>query len=284
MTFRIVPVNAIDDATLSVSPAAVTTLPVTNLQSNIRDRLWRSTSLASQVIEGNWAGNVRRLSHFSLWPSGQASSLIGANVRLQIYSDLAMSSSVYDQTWAFFTPTGPGWGDDPWGAFEWGVAYDDRTARLAPLSKWFTAVNASAFRLTISNGGAVDTEYFEARRIVLGEYQQAPYNGLTGMAPQWRSNSEGQRTVGGSLRRLSRAKWRELRFDTVIQTDAERAQWSDIMHACDPSSEVVISIFPANASERLERDFTVLGSLEALNPIVWENYEFHRLQLAFTES
>lgn len=284
MTFRLVPVNAADTATLSVTPAAVSTLPITNLQSSIRDRLWRSTSLASQVIEGNWAGDVRRISHFSLWPSAQASSLVGSTVRLQVFSDLAMASSVYDQTWDFFTPTGPGWGDDPWGAFQWGAAYDDRTSRLAPLSKWFSVVNASAFRVTISNAGAVDTDYFEARRMVLGEYQEAPYNGLVGMAPQWRSNSEHQRTIGGSLRRLARAKWRELRFETIFSTDEDRAKWSDILQACDPGREVVVSIFPANSSERLERDFTVLGSLEALNPIVFENYQFHRLQLAFTES
>lgn len=284
MSFRIVPVNDFDDATISVAPSAVSTLPVTNLQSNIRDRLWRSPNLDQQVITGHWNGNVRRLSHFSLWPSAQASSLIGSTVRLQVYSDLAMATSVLDQTWDFFTFTGAAWGVDSWGVFRWGVADDDRTARLAPLSKWFTAVNASAFKITINNGGAVDTPYFDARRIVLGEYQQAPYNAGIGAAPQWRSNSTQQRTIGGVMRRQARARWRELRFETIFQTDAERAKWSDIVHDCDPASEVLISLFPGNASERLERDFTVLGSLETLNPIVWENYEFHRAQFAFTES
>lgn len=284
MTFRIVPVNDFDSATIAVSPSAVSTLPVTNLQSNIRDRLWRSPNLEPQVITGNWAGNVRRVSHFSLWPSAQASSLIGARVRLEIFSDLAMATSVLDQTWDFFTFTGAAWGVDAWGVFRWGVADDDRTARLAPLSKWFTAVNASAFRITISNGGAVDKPYFEARRVVLGEYQQAPYNAQYGAQPQWRSNAEQQRSLGGVLRRLRRGRWRELRFDAVFSSDADRAKWSDIVQACDPATEVLISLFPGNASERLERDFTVLGSLETLNPLVWENYQFHRAQFAFTES
>lgn len=284
MTFRIVPVNAIDDATLAVTPAAVSTLPATNLQSNVRSNLWRSPNLDPQTITFNWAGNVRRVSHFSLWPSAQASALIGATVRLELFSDLAMATGVYDQTWDFFSFTGAAWGVDAWGVFRWGVADDDRTARLAPLSKWFSAVNASAGRITIANGGAVDTPYFEARRIVLGEYQEAPYNALVGAAPQWKSNSEHQRTVGGSLRRLRRARWRELRFETVFSTDADRAKWSDIVQACDPGQEVVISLFPGDADERFERDFTVLGSLEALNPIVFENYQFHRAQFAFTES
>lgn len=284
MTFRIVPVNDFDDAVLTVTPSAFSTLPATNLQSNVRDRLWRSPNLDQQVLTFNWAGNVRRVSHFSMWPSAQASSLIGATVRLELFSDLAMATGVLDQTWDFFTFTGAAWGVDAWGVFRWGVADDDRTARLAPLSKWFSAVNASAGRITVANGGAVDTPYFEARRIVLGEYQEAPYNALVGAAPQWKSNSEHQRTIGGSLRRLRRAKWRELRFETVFSTDADRAKWSDIVYACDPGQEAVISLFPGDASERDERDFTVLGSLEALNPFVFENYQFHRLQLAFTES
>lgn len=284
MTFRIVPVNAIDDATLAVSPAAVSTLPETNLQSSVRSNLWRSPNLDPQTITFNWGGNVRRVSHFSLWPSAQASALIGATVRLELFSDTEMATGVLDQTWDFFTFTGAAWGVDAWGVFRWGVADDDRTARLAPLSKWFSAVNASAGRITIANGGAVDTPYFEARRIVLGEYQEAPYNALVGAAPQWRSNSEHQRTVGGSLRRLRRAKWRELRFETVFSTDADRAKWSDIVQACDPGQEVLVCLFPGDANERDERDFTVLGSLEALNPIVFESYQFHRAQFAFTES
>lgn len=284
MAFRIVPVNDFDTATLSASPAAVTTLPATNLQSSVRDRLWRSTSLATQVIDGNWAGNVRRLSHFSLWPSGQASSLIGSSIRLQLWSDLAMSSSVYDQTWSFFTFTGPGWGDDPWGAFPWGCAYDDRTARLAPLSRWFTAVDASAFRITIANQGAVDTPYFEARRVVLGQYQEAPYSARYGASPQWQSNSLQRRAIGGSLRRQRQARWRELRFETFVLSDTDRAKWSDIVYASEPGSEVLVSLFAGDADERKERDFTVLGSLEAMNPMVFESHRFHRLQLAITES
>lgn len=283
MTFRIVPVNDFDDATITVTPSAVSTLPITSLQSNLRDRVWRSPNLDSQTIIGNWGGNVRRVSHFSLWPSAQSSSLIGAVVRLQVYSDLAMATSVYDQSWDFFTFTGEPWGDDPWGAFRWGVADDDRTARLAPLSKWFTAVNASAFRITITNGGAVDTPYFDARRIWLGEYQQAPTNAEYGIAPLWASSSEQERAIS-TLRRQRRGRWRELPFDAVVQTEADRAKWSDIVYACDPANEVVVAIFPADAAPRRERDFTVMGSVKVSNPMPYENYNFHRMRFEFTES
>lgn len=284
MPLRIVPVNDFDTATLSVSPAAVTTLPVTNLQSNIRDDLWRSTSLASQVITGNWSGNVRRISHFSLWPSGSESSLIGATVRLQLYSDLAMSSSAYDQTWDFFTPTGPGWGDEPWGAFRWGVAYDDRTARLAPLVKWFSYIDASAFKITIANAGHVDTHYFEARRVWLGEYHDAPFNAQRNVGHGWVSGSEVDRNPYGPLRRKAGGQWREMRFEAVFITEADRAKWSDIHYACDPSNEVLVSLYPTATTERQRRDFTAIGSLDGLDRMTLESLDINRLPISLLES
>lgn len=284
MPLRIVPVNDFDSATLSVSPAAVSTLPVTNLQSNVRDDLWRSTDTTAHAITGNWAGNVRRVSHFSLWPVGDGTSLIGSTVRLQLYSDLAMSSSVYDQTWDFFTPAGPGWGDEPWGAFAWGVEADDRTARLAPLSKWFPYVDASAFRITISSTGAFEGSYFEARRIWLGEYQEAPFNAQRNMGHGWASGSEVDRNPFGPLRRKVGGQWRELRFDAVFTTEADRAKWTDIHYACDPGSEILVSLFPTASSERQRRAFTCIGSLAGLERMSLEGLDLNRLPISFLES
>lgn len=287
MSLRIVPVNFADAAhcaDLAVTPAAVSTLPVTNLQSNVRDRVWRSTSLASQVITGTFGGNARQISHLSIWPA-DGSSLIGSTVAVRMWSDVAQTTLVRNvSATAFFTPTGANYNEFLWGIQSWGVENDDRTARLAPFLSWFTPIAVSAFEITIANVGAVDTQYFEARRIVLGDYVQAPYNAAQGVAPQWRTSSKLDRTFGGSLQRLRRARWRELRFETIFATEADRAEWSDIVHACDPANEILLSIFPGNAYPRRERDFTVLGSLEALNPVVFENVELHRLQLSIVES
>jgi len=287
MALRIVPVNFLDAAhctDLAVSPAAVSTMPVTNLQSNIRDRVWRSTSLNAQVITGTFGGNARRISHLSIWPA-DGSSLIGAQIAVRMWSDVAQTTLVRNVAATdFFTFTGEVYNTFLWGIQSWGVANDDRTARLAPFSTWFTPIAVSAFEITITNAGAVDTPYFEARRIVIGDYVEAPYNALIGAAPAWRSGSQHQRSVGGALRRLSRARWRELRFETVFGTEADRSAWADLIYVSDPANEIVVSLFPGDAVPKTERDFTVLGSLEALNPIVFENVIFHRLQLAIVES
>lgn len=285
--FRVVPVNYIDAAhcaDLAVT-SAVTAFPITNLQSNIRDKGWRSTTLYTpQVITGSFGGNARQISHLSIWPA-DGSSLIGAQIAVKFWSDVAKTTLVRNiAATDFFTPTGGNWNEFLWGIQSWGVDNDDRTARLAPFVTWFTPVAVSAFEITITNAGAVETPYFEARRIVLGDYKEAPYNALLGAAPAWRSSSQLQRAVGSQLRRLARRPWRELRFETVFETEADRSAWADLMYVCDPANEILISLFPGDALPKKERDFTVLGSLEALNPMVFENVDFHKLQLAIVES
>lgn len=280
MALRILPVNWADTATLSVSPAAVTTLPVTNLQSNVRDRVWRSTSLAQQVITGHWSGGGYPCSAWGMWPGNMA----GSTIRVQLYSDTAWSVQVYDSgTLDFFTYTGTVYGTFLWGATPWGVEVGDRTAKLAPKVVYFTQVVAASFKITITNGPGVDTSYFEARRFWLADYVDAPYNARYGAQPAWRSSSEHARTIGGSLRRRNGARWKELRFDTMFATEADRTKWSDLMYQLDPATELVLSLFPA-AATRQERDFTVMGSLEVLNPLVFENVNYHTLQLAIVES
>jgi len=284
MPFRLVPTNHFDSATVSVSPAAVSTMPLSNLQVRRRDLPWRSPNLEPQVITGNWGGDVRVVSHFSAWPTALRSALIGSRWRLELFSDVARTTTVKDTgTLDFFTPTGLGWGDFPWGAAPWGTAAGDRTARLAPLSLWFPAVNASAFRITVTNA-YVDTPYFEARRIWLGEYVQAPRNASYGLAPAWRSTTQLSRNIGAPLRARRGETFRAIPFETKFFSEADRATWSDLTRDCDPANEILISLYPDDPSEHKRRDYTVMGSLEVLPPMPQDNKNFHRMQMAILES
>lgn len=284
MSLRVVPVNFFDQSLdVAVSPAAVSTLPITNLQSNVRGDVWRSPNLNQQTITGTFGGNVREISMWGIWPAA-GSSLIGSRIRVQLWSDVAKATRVYDSgTLDFFTPTGVAWATFLWGVQSWGVDNADRTARLAPKVLWISPVAVSSFQIDITSV-YVDTPYFESRRVWLGDHVEAPFNAQYGAAPQWKSNSLQRRAVGGSLRRMGRARWSELRFETVFATEADRSIWADIVYTCDPANEIVLSLFPGDASPKRERDFTCLGSLEALNPLVFSNTDFHTLQLAIVES
>lgn len=278
MTMRIIPANFFDDVTdLAVSPAAVSSMPATSLQNSNRDEVWRSTSLAPQVFTFSFGGNARPIDSWGIWPG----NLIGAKIRVELFVGVA---SVYDSgTLECFTPTGEVWGTFLWGGPPWGVELADRTARSAPLVKFITEVIADNGRITITNGGAVDTEYLEASRFWLGQSVLAPYTARHGLAPQFVDLSEQSRSPGAVLRVQTNAKHRRMAFDTVFETEADRFAWSQILGFCGTSREVVISLLPTDGTT-LGRELTLRGYIEALNPTVFANPNFHTLQLAFTES
>ena len=294
MGARLWPVNHFDGVTdLAVTPSAVSTYPITNLQSNIRDRLWRSPNLDPQVITFSFGGNGRYVSAWGGFPSGSASAMIGSKLRLELWTSANRSgSAIYDSgTLDWFTFTNPLWAVFPWGAGPWGVESGDFTARLAPCARHISRVAVGSGRITITNGGAVDKPYFEMRRFWLAEATEAPYAPGMGMSAAWRSGSEHQRAIGGALRRLARAvrgtlsgQHRELRCEVALNSEAHRAAWFALSHAADPGAEIVFSPFDYTDGARRFSEHLVMGSLEVLNPVIWENYEFWKLQLAIAES
>lgn len=272
-------------ADLAVSPAAATGYAVTRLQNDVSSDTWRSTSLVAQEITGSFGGSARRISMWGIWPGRGTASLLGAQVRVQLYSDAARATQVYDSgTLDVFTWTGEAWGDFPWGAHPWGVEHGNHQVRRTPLVRWFTAVSVGSFKITITNSGAVDTTYFEASGIWLSDYTQAPYNAGLGVAPSWRSLSQAPRTYGGAMRRSRRERFRALRCEIALDSEATRAAWYSLCYAADPGIEIVLSLFQSGDGARRDHDFTVRGSLNVVNPMVWENLNFHRLQLEIEES
>lgn len=285
MAARLVPVNWIDTdhcSDLAVTSSASSSLGIGNVQSAVRGDVWRSSSLSAQVITGTFGGNARQISHLSIWPA-DGSSLIGAQVRVRMWSDVAQTTLVRDVAATdFWTPSGDNYNTFLWGIQSWNVSNSDKTARLAPFVTWFTPIAVSAFEITITNAGAVDTNYFEIRRIVLGDYVEAPYNAGLGAAPKWGTTSKFTRGKFGGLRRQTGALSRELRAEYAFKAEADRAAWMDFCYMADPGNEILLSLFQDGTKR--DRDFTVLGSLEVLNPMVWENVDFHKLQLAIVES
>lgn len=281
------PVNFFDEvSTLTVRPSAPSAFPLANLQSDLRDYTWRSPNLDVQVIRFNWGGNARRISAWGIWPGHEKACLIGANVRTRFFPDAAWASAaVYDPgTLPFFPYTGQGWEVFPLGGHPWGVEHGDRTARLAPLVRHISAVTAGSGEIVISNAGAVDTPYFEAARIWVADYEALPWTarygaeaGGGGSGEQWRN------PYSGALHKLVGATWDERRYETLFESESDRAKWHSLVHTLDLSREIVFSLFPGELSRR-ERDHTVRGSLKVMNPLVWQQPITHALQLAITGS
>jgi hypothetical protein len=283
MSARIVPVNYFDSdhSTISMTPAAPDTYPVTNLQSDVSSDVLITASDANHVILGSFNGGARQISHFSVWPA-PPDSLIGAQVRLRMWSNVAKTTLVHDQTYDFFTPSGGVWATFLWGIQNWGVANPDRLARLTPLVKWFAAVAVSAYEITFIRTGALEVHYFACRRIVLGDYVEAATNASVGCSVGSQTSSIQRRNpISGTMRRRSLARWRGMSFEMMFETEAERAAWNDLVYVAEPAREIVFSLFQEGTQR--DRDTTVLGSMTNMNPIVFQDINFNKLQLAIVE-
>lgn len=256
---RLAAINHIDSATLTDSPAGDPNQLPFNLTLNNRDRVYRSTSLATQQIKATWSAN--RKANFC---SMHKHNLHGSNWRVQLYSDAAWTTQVYDSgTVATYTAL-------PYGSsFQFGIDPADATNTdlyrgEAAAVVYFTAVSFRSAKVTLS-GSTTDTavSYWELKRIWLGMYLETTYQVTTDLALAYQSQGANVRMGGGSLRSLPSVPWRKLDMNLDWIPEAQRVVLLDMMHWAGTSGDWFVSVYPEDGT-RLERDYTMMAKLAAL--------------------
>lgn len=235
---RIGYLNYADLATLTATPAATTAGPVTYLQDDARGYLFAASSVASQEVKGTWGGTAYTVSQFSLW---RHNLLYNDTVRIILYPNADWTGTpVYDSTAlaAYASGLFDNWG---WGYLNW----------------YFTPGSCKSFKITV----AASATAFQCSRLYLGPYTEAPINPAYGFILTPEGNSKQKRSEGGSLRSISRARWRSAAFDMQVQTEADRAAWYEIGRYCDISKSFIASAFPGSGGT-VERDHTLYGKFE----------------------
>lgn len=276
MSCRVTPVNYADTATVTVGTAEAAGYPVTNLQSNLRDRVWRTVGTASHVVTVTFPA-ARTISFWGLWPGAD---MIGSQVA--VVAKLAAATVYTSGTLDFLDFAAAGWSTPAWGTIPWTVEPALSIARRAPLQRHITPVSADTLTFTFTDV-TLAPAFFEVRRLWVGEYIDAPnVNARVGAASGWESNSNQMRTLGGSLIRRVGSPHRKMRFEVFLATEADRLIWNNIMYACDLGREVVFSLFQ-DAGKKGD-DFTVMGSLRVLNPMVFGEADMHTLEIEIVES
>lgn len=229
--------NRGDSATLLASPAEASTAPIAYLQNDSRGYQFQASAAGTQVLFGDWAGTAYTVGCVRL---DRTSLADGDTWRIQLFSDTAWTTSVYDS--GTITP----FATDLYDAWNFSVA-----------EKFFTAVaSVKSFKITI-----VSAAVFQASRLFIGPYTIAAYNPKFGASLGWSSNSKQSRRDGGSLSVYQRAQWRSLAFEMFAATEAERAIWMEIGRYCSNNKTVWVSVFPSLGTTQ-ERDFSVMGKFE----------------------
>lgn len=262
---RFIPVNDFDDATLVATPAMEATMPETNAQLEARDRISRSTSIASQTYQGHWSGNERKPNGLIIKSNGW-----GGKVRFRIHGNVNYTDDNYDSGTVDLGGPLPTLETFEWGVAPLGLTTSDLLAKESCYSLWWTGVTGASFTLTLSQ---CQDLYWEVNRVVLGTYVEAPYNPVYGMSFGPMRNSEHTRMRGASLRSLSGGRWNELSANMVYATEAQRAAWLDLVSRIT-NNTVGVSIFPG-VGGRQERDHVDVMALQDASPNAWSQPSFH---------
>ena len=272
---RVCPINFFDAATLVETPAMVTTLPATYAQLTARDKTARSTSSATQTIQGTWGGQTRKIDSFFIFRhNGQ-----GGSIRLRLWANADYTGSVQDTgTVALSTAITSN-------SFDWGTnvsapdSNNDLLLSDSPYSLFFTVFTAKSFTIDFTS---CQRSYWDIGRIFLGKYVEAPYNPSAGLTMGEEYNDIQMRTKGGSLRTRAGEKWRTLKVDMFYATDATRAIWRDLISKIQMNGNVAISVFPG-AGGRQERDHVFNAQLQAPTSFAMSLANTYAATYTFTE-
>lgn len=270
---RFCPENYVDDAVLSVTPAMDTDYPITNVQDVARDRVARWTSVRDNTtykVSGHWNGNGRRINSLFIF-----NHLLRGS-RLQ-YVLKRNGSTVYDTGSIEVVASLVALGSLDWGVAPLGLETSEPLGVECPFSYFHVETACDAFEITFT---LPQGYYRQMGRIYLGKYVEAPYNPENGMQFGPASNEGHQRLLGGSLRTLAGARWRELVANMIYADKDTIAAWRDLLAQCT-NRDLAVSLFPGEGG-RKERDHVFNGK-RVLGPFEYSDVDIARTTIRIME-
>ena len=271
---RIIYDNVIDSATLTASSAAAG-LPVTNLQTEQKGFVWRSTSTTA-TITAIWS-TAKTLNGVIL-PFCNLSST--ATIIIRVYTNASDTTPVFSTgalSAGAYTPS------DLWSGFSApaGVnAYSYGGGTYA--RRWFNTSVGQKLEIVISDS-ANTSGYIEASRLVCGQYWAPTYNTSFGVSIGYVDNSVQSRTEAGNLITSINAMHRTLTFSLDWLTDADRVRLLSILRGNGLRKPIFVSIFPDDSDVTKEQNYQIYGKLSNLAQLTHPIYTMYSSSLSLEE-
>lgn len=252
--------NLADVATLGASPAMVTTLPITNLQSESREELARTTSLASQSITCTWAG-AQLISGVVLYRGNFTSA---ATWRIKVYDTSAMGVLLYDSGSQFLAPPKPlgdiAWGFDPLGVSlftGWGYTFS---------TLWFPVVTGAYMTIQIDDA-ANPAGFMQASRLFVAYELDTKELPQKGAGFKWDDTSKQTRTDGGTLRTEAGVSYRSITFSGRVTKESTRSALAEMQRLNGLRKDMYLSLTP-EMFNAFARDHQAQVKLVSIDEIV----------------
>lgn len=262
---RIVHNNAVPRALSLAATTTAGSLAISNIQSDLKSDIWRSTAATTQDITITWTNaEVVKMCAVAF-----ASLTASATMRVRGYTNAgdAIGSPLFDSgTIACFAAD----------QYEWGI-----NSTLSSNLYGFGGGKSGALYFT---GGSVkklivsitDTTnpngYIELAKIICGDYWEPSINCQYGVSLQSNETTKHERDDAGNLRVDRGPKWKTLSVDCEYMPTADRDILWRIMYGNGMTKPVFFSLSPGSSDINEEAMYEIYGKLTRTSAMKYQFY------------
>lgn len=251
---RVVFDNAADRALTLTATNTAATLPVTNLLTDYKSEVWRSTAASVPIITLTW-GQSELVSCFILAFSNLSPS---ATFLVRCYTESTDGTAFYTAPLKTVVPGAP-LGDVAWGAGPLGVnAFSYGGGVYAAI--WFPPQSVKKVSVVITDSSN-PAGYIEAARVIVGNYWSPAYTAEAGASLGVIDTSKNERTDAGDLRSDRGTIHKTLNLDLNYLTNTDRNFFLGLMRS-GTYKPMYLSLLPDSTDDQQgEQAYSVYGKM-----------------------
>lgn len=255
--------NAADRATTLVASTTSGTLVAANMQNDRKGTAHRSTG-SPVVYDLTWSTAVT-IGAVGLPATNLTAT---ATVRVQLYSDTAMTAQVADSGTVMACP---GLNLSLW---DWNGVLNANAFAYGGASKtavWFSQnhTNVKGCKITLTDASN-PAGYIDCARIVAGPFWQPTYGADYGATMEMPDTSESRRTHAGDNPTERGTRYDRMTLDLRMMPEADRAQLALMIRNVGTSRNFFLSMLPGLGTAA-EQDHMIYGK-RANSPMSFDRY------------
>ncbi len=254
---QIVSNNVANIATTLVASSTAGSLAASNLLTDIKSQVWRSTGCTSESLTVNWT--VAQLVGCVSLPYCNFTS--SATIRVQAYSDAGITL-LYDSGVVPACAYAP-FGSWNWGAVPLGVnGFSQGGYAYATL--WFPIIAVKQLTITFTDA-TNPLGYLEAGRLVCGTYWTPTFNADYGVSLTMNDTSTHLRSDAGDKMTTIGTRSRKISLSLTNMLPIDRAALINLLLTNGMPQPIFFSMYPSNSDPVLEQNYEIYCKVDSMN-------------------
>ena len=267
--------NVADSATLTATTSA-TFFPTTNMQQDIKGKVWRSTSAISNVLTLSWS--TSQSINCIVLPYTNLSN--SATIKVTLFSGInGTGSTLYTSSTvpaiSYSLPT--------WDISYTGVnAYSYGGGSIARVYLPSTVANVQSIQITLVDS-TNSQGYLEVARVLAGVYWSPKFNTDFGITIDLIDQSTHSRAQSGNIITDIGPVYKKLSFNLNYMNASDRDYLLQIMRLNGMRKPMYVSLFPIDTDTNKEATYQVYGKLSSNPTITHPMYSIYSSSITIEE-